>query len=299
MPGQVLNLPNDFINRTAEQEIFDGLVQFTDNARLLVIEDKKGTGKSTLLEMLQYKCKYSLDCRVSSIQLDDPNINSPFIFIESLRNGFPIDQTFEQFDKFNEARVSKVAAVFSPSSAPINVSGSITASNAVFAGATPELIGAQVNYYANSEWSSAQEEQARRRCIRAFFDDLKAINATMPIVILLDAYERCSGELKTWVVDDFIRTLSFEVRTRPNRLLIVLAGRELPDFRGLLQQRYDSLVKSRRPLSGWQKEHLKDVLRVHGHGNLVEKDLDTVWEKIEQGGFSIYSALLLAEVLKG
>jgi hypothetical protein len=300
MARQELKFPVEFIDRKAEQEIFDSLVQFNDNAHLLVIEDGAGTGKSTLLEMLTYKCKYTVDCPVGHIQLDanvNPEINSPFVFIERLRETIGLDQTFEQFDKFNEARVGKNASIFSPATSPVAVQGSIAAGNAVISGTNAELIGAQVNYY-GIEWTSAQEEQARRRCIRAFFEDLKTLADANALVVLLDSYDRCSSDLKSWIIDEFVRPLCFNVTRRPQQLLMVLAGQEVPDFAAMLQERYVTLVRSRRPLSGWQKEHVKDFLRVHEYGNLSDKDVDTVWDKIQQG-FSIRQALLVAHALMG
>ncbi len=297
MAGREIRLPGDFINRKAEQEIFENLVLANDDAPLLVIKDKRGTGKSTLLEMLHYKCKYTVGCAVGSVQLDTPDINSPFVFIERLRESIGINQACEQFDRFNEARVGKVASVFS-SGPPLSVHGTVAAGQAAFSGASTEIIGAQVNYYGGGgEWSSAQEEQARRRCIKAFFDDLKSVNDETQLVILLDSYDRCTGDLKSWVIDEFVRTLCF-LNTRPRKLLMVLAGRDLPDFMGLLQDRYVKLVRSSCPLSGWKKEHVQDFLRVHGFETLSDADLNTVWEKI-QNGFSIQQALLLAEALVG
>ncbi|HET6854624.1 MAG TPA: hypothetical protein VFH46_20150 [Pyrinomonadaceae bacterium] len=296
MPGREIRFPGDFINRKAEQEIFDNLVLSNDDAPLLVIKDKRGTGKSTLLEMLHYKCKYTVGCAVGSVQLDTPEINSPFVFIERLRESIGINQTFEQFDRFNEARVGKVASVFS-SGPPLSVHGIVAAGQAAFSGASTEIIGAQVNYYGGGEWSSNQEEQARRRCIKAFFDDLKSTYDQTQLVILLDSYDRCTVDLKSWVIDEFVRTLCF-VNNRPQKLLMVLAGRDLPDFMGLLQDRYVKLVRSSCPLSGWKKEHVNDFLRVHGYDNLNDTEVNIVWEKI-QNGFSIQQALLLAEALVG
>ena len=296
MPGREIRFPGDFINRKAEQEIFDNLVLSNDDAPLLVIKDKRGTGKSTLLEMLHYKCKYTVGCAVGSVQLDTPEINSPFVFIERLRESIGINQTFEQFDRFNEARVGKVASVFS-SGPPLSVHGIVAAGQAAFSGASTEIIGAQVNYYGGGEWSSNQEEQARRRCIKAFFDDLKSTYDQTQLVILLDSYDRCTVDLKSWVIDEFVRTLCF-VNNRPQKLLMVLAGRDLPDFMGLFQDRYVKLVRSSCPLSGWKKEHVNDFLRVHGYDNLNDTEVNIVWDKI-QNGFSIQQALLLAEALVG
>ena len=74
MPLQELNFPSDFINRTAEQDMFKGLMEFSGHARLFVVEDKLDTGKSALLELLKYQCKFRFFSPVGFVQLDVPAI---------------------------------------------------------------------------------------------------------------------------------------------------------------------------------------------------------------------------------
>lgn len=299
-----LKLPGDFINRKAEQEIFDNLLQLNDHPRLLAIEDKKGTGKTSLLEMTQYKCKYTLEYPVSIIPLEDPTINNAFIFIERLRNRFGMDQTFTTFDELNQARVGRISSVFSPS--PATLIGTVQAQGSVLGGSGNQQVGAQLNNYGTmnlnpnspvSDWSLEQEELAKIKCIKAFFEDLKIISDRTPIIILIDSYERCNAELRSWIVDEFLRPLCFNLNQRPARLILVLAGRELPDFAALLKNRHKQLVRS-SSLSGWEKEHVKEFLAVHGYGDLSDEDIDIIWKRV-QNGFSIASALNLAQGLQG
>lgn len=43
--------PTKFINREFEQELFEGLLRFEDEARILAIQDGGGMGKSQLLHV--------------------------------------------------------------------------------------------------------------------------------------------------------------------------------------------------------------------------------------------------------
>jgi hypothetical protein len=50
--------PELFIDRAAEQELFDELVSFSEDARLLTIRDESDKGKSHMLKLLRYKCQF-------------------------------------------------------------------------------------------------------------------------------------------------------------------------------------------------------------------------------------------------
>ena len=139
-------------------------------------------------------------------------------------------------------------------------------------------------------------ELAKTLCIQAFVEDLRSIADKSTVVVLLDSYERCNVELKPWIVDDFLLRLCFNLNNRPAQLVLGLAGRELPNFAMILTPETHEKVVRSRTLSGWEKEHVKDFLRVHGYGSLSDEDVDFVWAKVEKG-FSIASALALAEAL--
>jgi hypothetical protein len=49
--------PEKFIDREFETELFEELLKFNHEARILAIQDKGGMGKSQLLGKLQYRCR--------------------------------------------------------------------------------------------------------------------------------------------------------------------------------------------------------------------------------------------------
>jgi hypothetical protein len=303
MPRQNLDFSKDFINRTAEQELFDNLLQFNDPARILAIEDKAGTGKTTLLGRLEYKCRWIFYYPVGIVPLESETISSPFAFIEHLRNSYGQDQVFETFDKLNTARVNKIASSFAAS--PVSMMGALYAQGSVLSGSGNKQVGLEVTQPQQvvinpvtpvpaADWSPTQEASARDACIRGFFDDLKVIAAENPLVILLDSFERCNEDLRVWILNGFLLPLCFNIARRPSRLLVVLAGRVLSDV--LNRQGHQQVVKSGSPLSGWDLEHVKAFLKVHGYGNLSDRDVDIIWEKVK-AGYSIAKAISLAEAL--
>lgn len=294
MPLQELKFPSDFINRTAEQDQFQDLMEFNGHARLFVVQDKMGTGKSALLELLKYQCKFRFFSPVGFVQLDVPAINNPFIFVETLRESIGLNESFPRFDVKLAALYGKIPAAFAPISVPITVTGSINAQGNISGGTQT---GATVNIPPTGEWNDALAVHARNQCIKAFFEDLKSLYDERPLVVLLDSYDRCSEELKKWIIDEFVLPFSINTNKRPQRLLTVLAGRELPNFTEMLADQSTALVKSRSPLSPWEKEHVKDLLRVHQYTNLSDNDLDFVWQKIG-AGIPLQRVFLIADAIK-
>jgi hypothetical protein len=294
MPIQELKFPDQFINRKVERDIFGELLQFQNDARLLAIEDKEGSGKSALLKMLRYQSLYLYKRPVGIVPLEEPTVNnSPFAFIDRLRKSFGNRGEFANFDERNKARIKRVAQG-SP------MMGSIDMRNAAVSGQGNEFVGQKVDnsgtiIYANSNaWGPEQDELAKQECIEGFLEDLR-VGGEM--VILMDSYEQCGLELQGWILEEFLETLCFKSATRPDRLVLVLAGRELPDFEAILDQpKYQQLVRS-RALSEWEEDHVKEFLKVHGHEDLSEEDVEYVWTKVKKG-VSIAAALNLASVIK-
>lgn len=300
MPSQEFN-PANFINRVAERELFQELLQLKHDARLLAIEDKEGTGKSTLLTMLKYQTLYTYVKPVSFVSLEEPTINSPFVFIERLRKGFGTRVKFENFDALNQARVNKVSARLAFS--PTTISGSLDARDSVLTGSGIEMAGTMVKTTGtvvvnpNPIWSAEQEDYAREECIKGFIKDLKSIGGEPAVVALLDSYEQCNLELKDWIVNEFLWPMCFSDEPRPTRLILVLAGRDLPKFEKMLSQpKYEQFVRSKE-LSRWEEEHVKDFLKVHGYDDLTTLDIGYVWANVQQG-FSIAEALRTANYLR-
>lgn len=293
MPLQELKFPSDFINRNLEQDLFKSLMEFNENARLFVVQDKGGTGKTSLLGLLQYQCKFRFFSPVGFVPLEVETINNDFVFVETLRNSIGLSEPFPRFDEKMAALAAKNPAAFAPVSIPINISGNVTAQSNINGG---NQIGAQVNIAASGEWNDALAAQARKQCIKAFFEDLKSFYDEKPLVVLLDSYDRCSEGLKEWIIEEFVLPFSINTNKRPQRLLIVLAGRELPDFTSMLAEQYPALVRSSSPLSPWEKEHVKDLFRVHQYTKLSDSDLDFFWQKLGVG-ISLIEISLFADAI--
>jgi hypothetical protein len=122
-----------------------------------------------------------------------------------------------------------------------------------------------------------QEQQiiAQEVCIRAFFDDLSTICAEDPIVLMLDAYERCDDTLKEWIEKLFLERLFFSLERQAHRLILVVSGRELPHFeRRWSIEDCDALVRSVEELGKWKRSDVADCLRVHGYDNYEDLDVD-------------------------
>lgn len=295
MPLQELKFPSDFINRTEEQNLFKDLMEFSGHARLFVVEDKLDTGKSALLALLKYQCQFRFFSPVGLVQLDVPTINNSFVFVETLRRSIGLSEPFPNFDAKIAALYGKIPSAFAPVSVPINLTGQINTRGNITGGTQ---IGAQLKIEATGEWNDALEVQARNQCIKAFFEDLKSLYDEKPLVVLLDSYDRCtSEELKQWIIHEFVLPFSINTSKRPQRLVTVLAGRELPNFTDMLADQYTVLVTSSSPLAPWEREHVKDLLRVHEYTNLTDTDLDFVLQKMG-GGISLSKVFLLADAIK-
>jgi hypothetical protein len=129
-----------------------------------------------------------------------------------------------------------------------------------------------------------QQSTAQEVCIRAFFDDLSAICADRQFVLMLDAYEKCDAKLKQWIEEQFLERLFFNHERRPHRLILVVSGRELPDFDARWPiEDCDALVRSVKELGKWRRDDVAECLRVHGYDDYEEQDVDTFHRLILMG----------------
>lgn len=171
---------------------------------------------------------------------------------------------------------------------------------------------ANFHYHQNPEFTPDQEQLARRKCVEAFFEDLRAICANQPLVILLDAWEKCNEQMRSWVVEEFLANHCFhpDANMRPDRLAIVLAGRPHnpvtrqfglrdDDFRPLFGtgHEFTTTVLSRTSLSKWDKEHVKDFLVMNGY-DATESDTAWIQEKIAEAGWPLSKILKIIEAAK-
>ena len=291
--------PRNFIDRQAEQELFRDLVSFTSPARMLTICDKGARGKSSLLKRLQYNCKYEIRPPVHAclIALDQLANTSRFELINKIRDELK-GVAFPKFDQLNNARMAHDFTPFElrtfESRNRISVEGPVEREARVVA----DVIHTTYTPFTPEQQITAEQQTfAQNKCLEAFFEDLRVICATQPIVLLFDAWERCYLELREWITDELLRNHCFnrDKNLRPANLAIVLASRphgkeqrhglREGEFIRLFadEQEYAAIVLSRTSLSDWDSEHVRDFLDQNEITNVDDDDINYIRDSLKKG----------------
>lgn len=274
-----------FIDREFEQELFEELLVFQDDARILAIRDASGMGKSHLLKLFRYRCRVARPRRpVSLIDLKQLPDQSPMMLVKALvKDLTDLGVPFPNFNAYDNARVSRDFDF---------IRASVYLQGASFAGAREVRISGMmtnVDYaerievvHTRAELTLEQNEKAEDVCVRSFLDDLRAYCTTQPIALLIDSFERCGERLHTWLRDHFLENYFFDTANRPAKLLLVIAGQTLPHFEGNWSlEDCASTVKSVEALHRWTRSQVEECLRVHSI-HYDEKDIDAFHRLIER-----------------
>ncbi|HEX3865464.1 MAG TPA: hypothetical protein VHV78_01890 [Gemmatimonadaceae bacterium] len=291
------DIANRFIDRTAEQELFEELLQLAGGERVLVITDVGDRGKSTLLQRLKYICEWknAPALPVSLIPLDQVTPADPYELVRQIRRDLPLP--FPEFDRLSDGLLAKEPNLFL--GATSSVAGAVdarqtTVTGGVVAGAYVFAPNATAVTIERREWTPQIEERARERTIDAFCRELRAICTTQLVVLILDSVdERANGTLREWTQRRIVRELCFDDETHAEKLLLVVAGRQRPPF---ATARYQARFKSIDALGLWQEEHLRAFLALNGIHDLSQEDFEFVYNKLKQG-LGLSRALQLASLI--
>lgn len=220
---------SDFVDRKDHLGCFDDLLKFESNVRILVVQDKPGMGKTYFLKRLDMHCKTMTPGIPSALvdfrQLED---RSPFGLLYSVWKELKDrDVLFPRFEEF-----------FNSFDSNNNVSVNMSIQNNVFDNVehinVSSVIGDMVSTLnAQPISSNKQFKKDENTAEQSFLSDMQHYCNDQPIVILFDHYESCFDEkLKKWVVGHFLQRYFFNVSNRPQKLLLVIAGRKdcLPSF---------------------------------------------------------------------
>jgi hypothetical protein len=281
--------PTKFIDRTFEQGLFEDLLQFkdSDNTRILAICDKGGMGKTQLLRKLEYRCRtVKPRMPVSLIDLEELRDNNPLTLVKkAVQDLVPFGLALPNFLKYDIARRS---GDFSPILSSIYLEGAyLRAGSIKMAGSMANVEGNEtVNLNITSTGigtlNPEQQAIADEVCIRAFFDDLKEHCRERAVVLLFDAYDKCGETLKEWILHTLLATHFFDLNKRPARLVLVVAGREKPEFEmNWVREDIEAVVKSRQ-LGKWEKGDVEECLKVNRF--IYEANqLELFWTMIQEG----------------
>lgn len=309
--------PRDLIDRHAEQELFTKLVH-SDSARVLTICDRGGRGKSSLLRRLVYNCRYEFRPAVPACMVELDRIDpSGFAVVSTIVNELDdvepgMRSRFAKFAELDDARTLKDFSVFdvdTRSRVGVEVSGQATAGRVEGVAAGIYQHSGSITVNQRTDFTEEQEQRAQRRCVDAFFEDLRTVCATDAVAIVLDAWERCYVDLRNWISEVFLRAhcLNPNPNLRPAKLAVVVAGRphapvEAPhglrpdEFERLFDRREDFVtnILSVRSLSEWEREHVRAFMVLNGCATPDDDDVDFIQSRLRKG-WSLEKILTMIE----
>jgi hypothetical protein len=292
--------PKHHIDRQTEKELFSGLLTLEDDTRVLAIQDKGGMGKSSLLEWFAYHCRWDfpdeLPCSLTS--LSEHADHTPYGLISTIRSTAFERLSFPHYDELDHARADSDFRPFRPhGGAGVATAGTVN-KGGVVAGNIERLVVGDVETYneAPRAWTSAQESLARRELVDAFFEEI-AVNASeRPIVLMLDAFEHCHEPLRSWVRDRLLREHVFGNAARCHGLVVVVAGRELPEIEELPDHVLQRFVRRIPSLSGWERDHVSEFLKLYKF-DPTDKMIDAI-QQVLALGVTLVSALQIASQMQ-
>jgi len=285
--------PNNFIDRKAEQEIFQKLIQCQDDARLLTICDDGGRGKSHLLKQLQYNCIWQFGISVAMIELQALEDPTDFHLVKRTRDELVQVSPQLKFTVFDNADQERLQAV------PIQIVGGVDLRDAEVSGTGNRFAGVQIENFVlppQTSQVSDKEMKAREKCVSAFFDDIRRICDTEKVVILFDTWDKCNSRLQG-IILNFLRLLCFNSNSRPAYLIFVLAGRKkgFPPFNEMLGANYHKIVRSIESFGEWDEDHVRAFLQVNGYEQIRDAVIQFICSEIK-AGMTLIDALTVAKV---
>ncbi|MFX0194482.1 MAG: hypothetical protein ACFFCW_00045 [Candidatus Hodarchaeota archaeon] len=275
--------PRKFVDRECELELFENLLRLSDHRRILAIQDLGGTGKTQLLRRFEYRCRtVKPRTPVSFVDLDGKDSETVIRVIKKDLELFKLK--FPSFNRYDFARIRGEFTSFLNSGyfedADLKVPSSVRIEKpeVIQVSKIPSFVGERIKRF-----TPKQEEWAQAVCNKAFFDDLRSNCEKTPIILLFDRYETCEEELRNWIERDLFPLGFFDLENRPKKLILILAGRKIPDFTtDWAQEDVDAVVESVKELSKWKKEHVEECLRIHGF-KYEPKQLDALYLLIKSG----------------
>jgi hypothetical protein len=263
----------EFIDREEEYTAFQEILSLSDTTRILAIGDKSGAGKTYLLARLRIHCRTtSPPVPVSFIELGNlPPLDLVWSIKEDLaqRGSLKLERFARLYSlraagdynafltMVNQAQVNLEGADFTSASDP-----KIATYMQNFDSAQIQTLLVNVN---QSELNPLQRVLVDDFCVNVFLEELRDQSAAQPVVILLDAFEEASPDLKDWIVSFLVERLFFDsTRPQPN-VVLVLAGQELPSFeQEWPRDQVDKTLKRIRRLGHWERRHIETCLHQHG-----------------------------------
>src|SRR3954452_22581762 len=165
--------PYRYVDREAQQALLRSMIAGEDDARVLVLRDEPGQGKTVLLQRMRINCRES-EPSPPVMLMDLRDLSTPFGLIERIVGAPPnskaISEVLTKFQLEYQERSRPQVDVTGPTENVVTVTGPV-ANGAVVTG----------TYVANAP-SGLQNLVAQNQVVHAFLDDLRMWDGA-PVVL--------------------------------------------------------------------------------------------------------------------
>lgn len=236
--------PMKFIDRKDEIKLFQQLLQFDSTARILIIRDGRGNGKSHLMRYFRHCCN---EQRIPASLVDFrqfPNLSPP-VFIEEIVRDFARAHMHISLPTYNFAKRQLRKRIAPDWSRDLGAIGL-----------------AEVLSPGKSSGDLVLKRTFEEVVVDGFFEDLRAHCCQHPAVLLLDSFEQCSAHLQEWIEASFVRDQFLQIDQAPGNLLLVIAGVKVPISE---RNQHLPIIKSRSKLSSWKQGDFQQWLGLNGY----------------------------------
>lgn len=297
--------PNQIVDRESEAEVFAAIIQERSSRRILAVSDKPGRGKTDLLRKLRYQCEWlsSPAVPVALFDFDSRGVVQVVDILVSLAEQFadgtvPIE--LPRFETLSRARAlenaSQLRTAWGSVRGSINLTGANLSGEAQAAGVINNIeIRHADNVSTNYEWSEKLERYAQRLCVEAFFADLLKAATERPVVLLFDTVNSADADTRRWLLTGLI--LRWLLRNwRSHKLIVVIAGTDVNELLQPLPANQRECIEPAPTLAGWEIDHVRAFLALHGCDGLDDRQIVFMKESIAKGQ-SLVRAIQIAQLL--
>ena len=258
--------PERIVDQKKPQEHFRELVEGKRPPRVFLVRDERaGCGKSLLLRRLAANCLgFAGSPPAARVDLADVSDPSPFHLVTRLSEqlgddrlpGFVRLRNAVGVDPMPFRAGSDVAPYFH---GEVNADQQQVAAGGVSAGIHMNQVNIQL-----PTWSETMRPGAERMCLQAFVEDLRALGPERPAVILVDSVDEKAAEpkLREWVVEWLLQGVFLNPQRRPPHVVLVVAGRQLPDYGALLGANATDRLVEPPFQADWEPSHTEAFLRL-------------------------------------
>lgn len=209
--------PREYVDRERQQDLLRDMIDGRDEARVLVVTDSSGQGKTDLLLRLRVNCREGAT-RTPVLLADLRDLSTPFGAVERAAshdaNMDVVKRILTGYAAVYERRSSAVS--YRIEGPPGDVDNRVLSTGTVEAGG---VVAGQ--YFASPPQPTGLESRiAQQECCLAFLGDL-ACWTDSPLVVLVDHFNKAKPSLQAWVDEELVRPC---LRGELGRVIVVLAS---------------------------------------------------------------------------